>query len=107
MNPAKSKDLLASPQELASRGQSMNVAITLRRKSIDVFNSDASKNHAQYQRMMRLLLDTSVDSQSEPLHTVWGVPKGESSPAVLVAAYRPGPRKRSKVLLPFGKNGKE
>lgn len=31
------------------------------------------------------------DSQNKPIHTVWGVPKGRSSPAVLVTAYRPEP----------------
>lgn len=25
----------------------------------------------------------------EPIHVVWGIPKGKSSPAVLVTAYRP------------------
>lgn len=31
------------------------------------------------------------DSQRKPIHTVWGIPKGHSSPAVLVTAYRPDP----------------
>jgi hypothetical protein len=25
----------------------------------------------------------------EPIHVVWGIPKGQASPAVLVTAYRP------------------
>jgi hypothetical protein len=29
------------------------------------------------------------DSQGKPIHVVWGIPKGEVSPAVLVMAYRP------------------
>jgi hypothetical protein len=29
------------------------------------------------------------DSLDKPLHVVWGIPKGASSPAVLVTAYRP------------------
>ena len=29
------------------------------------------------------------DQQGEPIHVVWGIPKGKSSPAVLVTAYRP------------------
>lgn len=61
------KDFLPSPQELAFREQSMKVTITLSKKSIDFFKSEASKHHTQYQRMIRLLLDTYVDSQSEPL----------------------------------------
>jgi hypothetical protein len=29
------------------------------------------------------------DSQNIPIHVVWGIPKGASSPAVLVTAYKP------------------
>ncbi|MBM4142620.1 MAG: DUF4258 domain-containing protein [Lentisphaerae bacterium] len=29
------------------------------------------------------------DRNDEPIHAVWGMPKGEPSPAVLVTAYRP------------------
>jgi hypothetical protein len=29
------------------------------------------------------------DPNDEPIHAVWGIPKGETSPAVLVTAYRP------------------
>lgn len=29
------------------------------------------------------------DRRGEPMHVVWGIPKGASSPAVLVTAYRP------------------
>ena len=39
------------------------------------------------------------DEHSKPIHTVWGIPKGESSPAVLVTAYRPNPKKWSKDFL--------
>ena len=31
------------------------------------------------------------DRFDEPIHVVWGIPKGASSPAVLVTAYRPDP----------------
>jgi hypothetical protein len=31
------------------------------------------------------------DSQGKPIHVVWGIPRGEDSPAVLVTAYRPDP----------------
>ena len=27
----------------------------------------------------------------QPIHVVWGIPKGKASPAVLVTAYRPDP----------------
>jgi hypothetical protein len=29
------------------------------------------------------------DRRGEPMHVVWGIPKGASSPAVLITAYRP------------------
>jgi hypothetical protein len=31
------------------------------------------------------------DETGSPIHVVWGIPKGHSAPAVLVAAYRPEP----------------
>lgn len=31
------------------------------------------------------------DSVGNPLHIVWGIPKGRTEPAVLVTAYRPDP----------------
>ncbi len=31
------------------------------------------------------------DSAGRPIHVVWGVPKGASSPAVIVTAHRPNP----------------
>ena len=39
------------------------------------------------------------DSQSKPIHVVWGIPKGRSSPAVLVTAYRPDPKRWSSDFL--------
>ena len=35
------------------------------------------------------------DSQGKPLHVVWGIPKNASTPAVLVTAYRPDPKRWS------------
>jgi hypothetical protein len=35
------------------------------------------------------------DSNDSPIHVLWGIPKGKSSPAVLVTAYRPDPRRWS------------
>lgn len=36
------------------------------------------------------------DNQGNPIHVVWGIPKGSSAPAVLVTAYRPDSEKWSK-----------
>jgi hypothetical protein len=38
------------------------------------------------------VLALQKDRTGEPIHVVWGIPKGKSSPAVLVTAYRPDPR---------------
>ncbi len=29
------------------------------------------------------------DNEGQPIHVVWGIPRGRSSPAVVVTAYRP------------------
>ncbi len=39
------------------------------------------------------------DAGGRPLHVVWGIPKGKSSPAVLVTAYRPDPDRWSDDFL--------
>lgn len=31
------------------------------------------------------------DRSGNPVHVVWGIPRGQTSPAVLVTAYRPDP----------------
>ena len=36
------------------------------------------------------------DSNGKPIHVVWGIPLGQSSPAVVVTAYRPNPQKWTK-----------
>lgn len=33
------------------------------------------------------------DRDGQPIHVVWGIPKGQRSPAVVVTAYRPDPRR--------------
>jgi len=33
------------------------------------------------------------DQVGQPVHVVWGIPKGKSTPAVLVTAYRPDPER--------------
>lgn len=33
------------------------------------------------------------DRHGEPMHVVWGIPKGATSPAVLITAYRPDPER--------------
>jgi len=35
------------------------------------------------------------DAKDKPIHVVWGIPKGASTPAVVVTAYRPDPHRWS------------
>lgn len=37
------------------------------------------------------VLVLQFDSAGRPVHVVWGIPRGFTSPAVLVTAYRPDP----------------
>lgn len=39
------------------------------------------------------------DANGRPIHAVWGIPKGQTNPAVLVTAYRPDPRRWSADFL--------
>ncbi|MFN0279657.1 MAG: DUF4258 domain-containing protein [Pyrinomonadaceae bacterium] len=39
------------------------------------------------------------DTENKPIHVVWGIPKGHTSPAVLVTAYRPDPELWEKDFL--------
>jgi hypothetical protein len=39
------------------------------------------------------VLVLQLDGAGQPIHVVWGMPKGFESPAVLVTAYRPDPNR--------------
>lgn len=39
------------------------------------------------------VLVLQFDSVGDPIHVVWGIPKGHASPTVLVTAYRPDPQR--------------
>lgn len=39
------------------------------------------------------------DAAGQPIHVVWGIPKGTSSPAVVVIGYRPDPERWSNDFL--------
>lgn len=57
------RDFLPSPAELAFRDEDVKITITLSRKSVEFFKSEAAKAETQYQRMIRRLLDAYVDAQ--------------------------------------------
>jgi hypothetical protein len=60
------RDFLPPPEELAFREEGVKVTIALSRKSVEFFKSEASKHHTQYQRMIRKLIDSYVDTYAEP-----------------------------------------
>ncbi|MBP9663270.1 MAG: DUF4258 domain-containing protein [Pyrinomonadaceae bacterium] len=39
----------------------------------------------------RCVLVLQEGKRDNPIHVVWGIPKGHESPAVLITAYRPDP----------------
>ena len=39
------------------------------------------------------VLVLEFDGDNKPIHVVWGIPKGFVSPAVLITAYRPDPKR--------------
>jgi hypothetical protein len=58
------KDFLPAPSELAFRDEDVKITITLSKKSVDFFNSEAAKADTQYQRMIRRLLDVYVGAHA-------------------------------------------
>jgi hypothetical protein len=62
-------DFLPSPEELAFREEGVKVTLALSKKSVEFFKSEASKHHTQYQRMIRRLLDSYVETQEAALTT--------------------------------------
>ena len=64
--PIKAKvirDFLPPPEELAFREEGVKVTLSLSKKSVEFFKTEAVKHHTQYQRMIRRLLDAYVDKQ--------------------------------------------
>ena len=47
----------------------------------------------------RSVLLLQLDGAGQPIHVVWGIPKGFESPAVLVTAYRPDPSRWDEGFL--------
>ena len=59
------KDFLPPPEQLAYREEGVKVTISLSKKSIDFFKSEAKKHHTQYQRMIRKLIDSYVETHGK------------------------------------------
>ena len=63
-DPKVIRDFLPSPDQLAFREEEVKITITLSKKSVDFFKSEAVKADTQYQRMIRRLLDAYVDAHA-------------------------------------------
>ena len=51
------KDFLPPPEALAFKEDTVKVTIALSKSSIEFFKKQAQRNHTQYQKMIRQLLD--------------------------------------------------
>lgn len=54
------RDSLPPPSDLVYREDQVKVTIGLSRTSVDFFKEEARRNHTQYQKMIRRLLDLYV-----------------------------------------------
>ena len=50
-------DFLPPPEELVFKEENVKVTITLSKASVEFFKKEAKKQHVQYQKMIRRLLD--------------------------------------------------
>jgi predicted DNA binding CopG/RHH family protein len=59
-------DFLPRPEDLVFRDEGVKITISLSKRSIEFFKSEAKKHDTQYQRMIRRLLDAYAERFSQP-----------------------------------------
>ena len=59
-------DFLPRPEDLVFRDEGVKVTISLSKRSVDFFKSEAQKHNTQYQRMIRRLLDAYAEHHAQP-----------------------------------------
>ena len=62
-------DFLPRPEDLVFRDEGVKVTIALSKRSVEFFKGEARKQHTQYQRMIRRLLDAYAEHYSRSLTT--------------------------------------
>ena len=67
-----------------------NDDLTAREIVIGIENAVLVEEYPDFPKGVSILV-LQTDKNSQPVHVVWGIPKGHISPAVLVTAYRPEP----------------
>lgn len=65
-------------------------AISVRDVVNGISNAIVIEDYPEYPKGPCLLV-FEKDSKNNPIHVVWGIPKGNTGPAVLITAYRPDP----------------
>lgn len=71
-------------EELANDG------VTAREIVSGIDNAILVEDYPDYPKGASVLV-LQTDTNEQPVHVVWGIPKGHTCPAVLVTAYRPDP----------------
>lgn len=51
------KDFLPKPEALVLKDESIKITLSLSKNTISFFKEEAKRNHSQYQKMIRSLLD--------------------------------------------------
>jgi len=69
-----------------------NDDLTAREIVEGVKNAVLVEDYPNYPKGASILVLQS-DGAGNPVHVVWGIPKGQNRPAVLVTAYRPDPQR--------------
>ena len=63
-------------------------SIAVRDVMIGIHDASVIEDYPGYHKGPCVLV-LEKDREGRPVHAVWGIPRGQSSPAVLVTAYRP------------------